>query len=233
MGVKISWTGASAVPNWEDTAGVQICANSGVNAKALSLKLVLTMALKITKIHLKRFTNNDNFFWPNVNLFAKSGLNLTNLTETQTRSAGRFQGKLVSRCNGECNVTRWSYSFLHALSDSPQTPCTGYLPTLLLAQKFDSIQSFKIIPKCCQKKSNLCCHNTQKETEECKPLLQQKCHQVRNMLVGVWSKRFNGTKVQMLTKYTNTHQMCKYSPNGRCSPNVQKHTKCTNAYQMC
>ena len=84
-----------------------------------------------------------------------------------------------------------------------------------------------------KKKSNLCCHNTQKETEECKPLLQQKCHQVRNMLVGVWSKRFNVTKVQILTKYTNTHQMFKYLPNGRCSPNVQKHTKCTNAYQMC
>ena len=59
MGVKISWTGASAVPNSEDTAGVQICANSGVNAEALSLKLVLTMAPKITKIHLKRFTNYD------------------------------------------------------------------------------------------------------------------------------------------------------------------------------
>ena len=59
MGVKISWTGASAVPNSEDTAGVQICANPGENAEALSLKLVLTMALKITKIHLKRFINYD------------------------------------------------------------------------------------------------------------------------------------------------------------------------------
>ena len=55
MEVKKSLTGASAVPNSEDTSGVQICANSGENAEALSLKLLLTMALPITKIHLKRF----------------------------------------------------------------------------------------------------------------------------------------------------------------------------------
>ena len=165
-----------------------------------------------------------------MNLFAKSGLNLTNLTETQTRSAGRFQGKLVSRCKGECNVTRWSYSFLHALSDSPQTPCTGYLPTLLLAQKFDSIQSFKIIPQCCQKNPIQCCHNTQKETEECKPLLQQKCHQVRNMLIGVWSKRFF---YQVLWhKSTNTHQIYKYLPNVQILTKWQMLTKCAKTHQM-
>ena len=61
MGVKISWTGASAVPNSEDTSRVQICANSGENglfAENLSLKLILTMALPITKIHLKLWHNS-------------------------------------------------------------------------------------------------------------------------------------------------------------------------------
>ena len=53
--VNKALTGASAVPNSEDTARVQICSNSGENAEALSLKLFLTMALSITKIHLKRF----------------------------------------------------------------------------------------------------------------------------------------------------------------------------------
>ena len=53
--VNKALTGASAVPNSEDTAGVQICANPGENAEALSLKLLLTMALPITKIYLKRF----------------------------------------------------------------------------------------------------------------------------------------------------------------------------------
>ena len=55
--VNKALTGASAVPNSEDTARVQICANSGENAEALSLKLLLTMALPITKIHLKRVIN--------------------------------------------------------------------------------------------------------------------------------------------------------------------------------
>ena len=58
MEVKKSLTGASAVPNSDDTSRVQICANSGENglfAENLSLKLILTMALPITKIHLKRF----------------------------------------------------------------------------------------------------------------------------------------------------------------------------------
>ena len=55
--VNKALTGASAVPNSEDTSRVQICANSGENAEALSLKLLLTMALPITKIHLKRVIN--------------------------------------------------------------------------------------------------------------------------------------------------------------------------------
>ena len=90
----------------------------------------------------------------------------------------------------------------------------------------------KNYPLMLPKNPNLFCHNPQKETEECKPLLQQKCHQVGNILASVWSKRFYGTNVLMLTKCTNTHQMCKYSPNGRCSPNMRKQTKCANAHQM-
>ena len=56
--VNKALTGASAVPNSKDTARVQICANSGENAEALSLKLLLTMALPITKIHLKLWHNS-------------------------------------------------------------------------------------------------------------------------------------------------------------------------------
>ena len=59
LGVNKALTGASAVPNSDDTARVQICANSGENAEALILKLVLTMALPFTQIHLNRFTNYD------------------------------------------------------------------------------------------------------------------------------------------------------------------------------
>ena len=233
MGVKISWTGASAVPNSEDTAGVQICANSGVNAEALSLKLVLTMALKITKIHLKRFTNYDKKVltkYESICQIRTKSYKFDRDSNQECRSVPRQSCEQVQR-GMQCHQVilqffarsfRLSSNSMHGLPPhSFARPKIWFNPVL---------QNY---PLMLPKNSNLCFHNTQKETEECKPLLQQKCHQVRNMLVGVWSKRFNGTKVQILTKYTNTHQMCKYSPNGRCSPNVQKHTKCTNAYQMC
>ena len=71
-----------------------------------------------------------------------------------------------------------------------------------------------------------CYRNPQKETEECKPLLQQKCHQVRNMLVGVWPNRFNGTNVQILAKYTNAHQMANAHQMCKNKLNMQMRTKC-------
>ena len=120
MKVKKSLTGASAVPNSEDTAGVQICANSGENAEALSLKLQWHCQLrkyicKDSKIWPKKF-------WPNMNLarpiFATSGLNPYKFdrdSNQECRSVPRQACEQVQR-GMQCHQV--ILQLLHALSDS-------------------------------------------------------------------------------------------------------------------
>ena len=171
-------------------------------------------------------------------IFAASGLNPYKFdrdSNQECRSVPRQACEQVQR-GMQCHQV--ILQLLHALSDSKHclfahsfalpkiwvNPVPENYP-LMLQKKLPIYVAIIYSP-------HLFCNHPQKETEECKPLLQQKCHQVGNMIVSVWLKRFNGTNVLMLTKCTNTHQICKYSPNGWCSPNVQKHTKCANAHQM-